>query len=394
MDSVLHKKVRGQRAAGQRDCPFCDYEVELSGNRDFSLNTHIANHCIQTSSGNPISPAKKNLQDLRSLQDQIGTKASKPEVIAFIAKLRKHGGNKSLAPKKKEDSLQKSPEIILEERVNSESASKKRKFSEMTPQSEIKKIKIEGTLQNIDNSTKQNGSDKMNLKVTKTAQKRKIKTDSKNESLISKKNDDLIKNSPEIVLEKQTKRKVQSSNKKRKKTRIEDSPKNVDHNSMKQNGSDDTDLKCTQTPNLRINKKQAKINGYKSSKIKVSAEYRCLFCTRLAPKLFDMDVHLSRHFISGTSLSTKIEKNVDEFTKLKKELENLKESEVRPKISEMTKAGLIKVPRIDPLTRKEVMIWKKPDIEIGTSSSHVFTNSVTTNLRFFFHKFILFLLFY
>ena len=98
-----------------------------------------------------------------------------------------------------------------------------------------------------------------------------------------------------------------------------------------------------------------------------------------------MDVHLSRHFISGTSLSTKIEKNVDEFSKLKKELEFLKESEVRPKISEMTKAGLIKVPRIDPLTRKEVMIWKKPDIEIGTSSSHVFTNSLTTNLRFFFH---------
>ena len=193
----------------------------------------------------------------------------------------------------------------------------------------------------------------------------------------------MIKNSPEIVLEKQTKRKVQSSNKRIKKTRIEEPPKNVDHNSMKQNGSDDTDLKCNQTPNLRINKKQAKINGYKSSKIKVSAEYRCLFCTRLAPKLFDMDVHLSRHFISGTSLSTKIEKNVDEFTKLKKELENLKESEVRPKISEMTKAGVIKVPRIDPLTRKEVMIWKKPDIEIGTSSSHVFTNSVKTNLRFF-----------
>ena len=177
MDRVLHKKERGQRAAGQRDCPFCDYEVELSGNRDFSLNTHIANHCIQSSSGNPISPAKKNLQDLRSLQDQIGTKASKPEVIAIIAKLRKHGGNKSLAPKKKEDSIQKSPEIIIEERSNSESASTKRKFSEITPQSEIKKIKIEGTLKNIDNnSMKQNGSAKLNLKVTKTTQKRKVKT--------------------------------------------------------------------------------------------------------------------------------------------------------------------------------------------------------------------------
>ena len=384
MDRVLHKKERGQRAAGQRDCPFCDFEVELSGNRDFSLNTHIANHCIQTSSGNPISPAKKNLHELRSLRDQIGTKASKPEVIAIIANLRKHGGNKSLAPKKSEDSIQESPDIIFEERINSDSARTKRKFSEVTPQSDIKKIKIEGTLKIIDNnSMKQNGSAKMNLKFAKTTQKRKVKTNSKNESLTSKKNANLIKNSPEIVLEKQTKRKVQSSNKRIKKTRIEEPPKNVDHNSMKQNGSDDTDLKCNQTPNLRINKKQAKINGYKSSKIKVSAEYRCLFCTRLAPKLFDMDVHLSRHFISGTSLSTKIEKNVDEFTKLKKELENLKESEVRPKISEMTKAGVIKVPRIDPLTRKEVMIWKKPDIEIGTSSSHVFTNSVTTNLRFF-----------
>ena len=110
----------------------------------------------------------------------------------------------------------------------------------------------------------------------------------------------------------------------------------------------------------------------------MSAEYRCLFCTRLAPKLFDMDVHLSRHFIPGTALSTKIEKNVDEFKKLQKQFEDLEEVEVRPKISEMTKAGLIKVPRIDPLTRKEVMIWKKPDIEIGTSSSHVFTNSATT----------------
>merc|ERR1711956_131721 len=183
MDRVLHKKERGQRAC-QRDCPFCDYEVELTGNRDFSLNTHIANHCIQSSSGNPISPAKKNLQDLRSLQDQIGTKASKPEVIAIIAKLRKHGGNKSLAPKKNEDSIQKSPEIILEERRNSESASTKRKFSEITPQSDIKKIKIEGTLKNIDNnSMKQNGSDKVNSKFAKTTQKRKVKTNRKNESL-------------------------------------------------------------------------------------------------------------------------------------------------------------------------------------------------------------------
>merc|ERR1712008_579484 len=196
------------------------------------------------------------------------------EVIALIAKLRKHGGNKSWAPKKNEDSIQKSPEIILEERRNAESASTKRKFSEISPQSEIKKIKIEGTLKNIDNnSMKQHGSAKMNSKFAKTTQKRKVKTNRKNESLTSKKNDDLIKNSPEIVLEKQTKRKVQSSNKKIKKTRIEDPPQNVDHNSMKQNGSDDTDLKFTQTPNLRINKKQAKINGYKSSKIKVSAEY-------------------------------------------------------------------------------------------------------------------------
>jgi hypothetical protein len=29
MDRVLHKKERGQRAACQRDCPFCDYEGNL-----------------------------------------------------------------------------------------------------------------------------------------------------------------------------------------------------------------------------------------------------------------------------------------------------------------------------------------------------------------------------
>ena len=240
MERVLQKKERGQRAACQRDCPFCDYEVELSGNRAFSLNTHIANHCIQSSSGKPISPAKKNLQDLRKLQDQIGTKASKSEVIAIIAKLRKHGGNKSLAPKKNEDLIQKSPEIILEERMNSESVSTKRKVSEIkNPQREIKKMKIEDTLKNSDkNSMKQNASAKMNLKFTKTTEKRKVKTNRKNRLLTSKKNNDLIKNSPEIVLEKQTKRKVQSSNKEIKKLRIED----ADHNSMKQNGSEDTDL--------------------------------------------------------------------------------------------------------------------------------------------------------